>query len=74
MRAEKQLFCNKCGKKFIEENGLIREDYVMITKSWGYFSEKDGRRDTFCLCEKCYDEITSAFVLPVLQEELTEFV
>ena len=52
MRAEKQLFCNKCGKKFIEENGLIREDYVMITKSWGYFSEKDGRRDTFCLCEK----------------------
>lgn len=74
MRAEKQLFCNKCGKKFIEENGLIREDYVMITKSWGYFSEKDGRRDTFCLCEKCYDEITSTFVLPVLQEELTEFV
>ena len=74
MKTEKTLFCNKCGKRFLEENGLFREDYVKITKSWGYFSEKDGRRDTFCLCEKCYDEITSAFVLPVLQEELTEFV
>lgn len=56
------------------ENGLAREDYVMITKSWGYFSGKDGKKDTFCLCEACYDEITAGFVLPVSQEELTELV
>lgn len=69
-----QMFCNKCGKKLLEENGIFREDYVKITKSWGYFSNKDGRRDTFRLCECCYDEITAAFILPVEQEEQTEFV
>ncbi len=74
MKSEKQLFCNKCGRKILNIGGLEREDYVVVTKSWGYFSDKDGRRDTFCLCERCYDEITSAFVLPVSQEELTEFV
>lgn len=74
MKKEKQLFCNKCGKQILIENGLAREDYFMVTKSWGYFSGKDGRRDTFCLCEKCYDEMIGTFVLPVSQEELTEFV
>ena len=74
MKKEKQLFCNKCGKQILIGNGLAREDYVMVTKNWGYFSEKDGRRDTFCLCEKCYDVMIEAFVLPVSQEELTEFV
>lgn len=74
MNKEKKLFCNKCGKTILTKNGLAREDYVMITKSWGYFSEKDGRKDTFCLCESCYEEITAGFVLPVSQEERTELV
>lgn len=71
---ENKLFCNKCGKQILIENGLAREDYMIVTKSWGYFSDKDGRRDSFCLCESCYDEVTAAFVLPVSQEELTELV
>lgn len=74
MKQEKKLFCNKCGKQILTKNGIRREDYLMITKSWGYFSGKDGRRDSFCLCEACYDEITAGFVLPVSTEELTEFV
>ncbi len=74
MKKENKLFCNKCGKTILIERGLAREDYVMITKNWGYFSEKDGRKDTFCLCESCYEEITAGFVLPVSQEELTELV
>ena len=74
MKSEKQLFCNKCGKQILTERGLEREDYVKITKCWGYFSGKDGRRDTFFLCEPCYDQMTAAFVLPVLQEELTDLV
>lgn len=74
MKQNKNLFCNKCGKTIEIKNGLAREDYVMITKSWGYFSEKDGRRDTFCLCESCYGEITAGFVLPITQEEQTELV
>jgi hypothetical protein len=74
MKKEDTLFCNKCGKRILVENGLLKEDCVKITKSWGYFSDKDGRRDTFCLCESCYDEITAAFVLPVSQEEQTEYV
>jgi len=74
LEQKKHLFCNQCGKTIEITNGLAREDYVRITKSWGYFSEKDGRRDTFCLCESCYDEITSGFVLPITQEEQTELV
>ena len=74
LKKEKQLFCNKCGKQILIEHGIAREDYVTVTKSWGYFSGKDGSRETFCLCETCYDEMTAAFVLPVSQEELTELV
>lgn len=74
MKKDNKLYCNKCGKTILIEHGFEREDYVTITKSWGYFSEKDGRKDTFCLCESCYEEITSSFVLPVSQEELTELV
>ena len=29
----------------------------------GYFSEKDGRQDSFDLCEACYDKMTAAFAV-----------
>ena len=32
---------------------------------WGYFSNKDGERHSFDLCESCYDELLKTFLIPV---------
>jgi hypothetical protein len=50
------------------------EDVADIKKEWGYFSLKDGRRDSFTLCEACYDRIVGQFVIPVKEEEMTELL
>ena len=55
MNREKTLVCNGCGKLIKVENGLIREGVFRVNYDWGYFSEKDGERHIFCLCETCYD-------------------
>lgn len=65
--------CARCGKK-IQVNGLHREEYIEITKSWGYFSKKDGQRHHFILCESCYDEITASFVEKIEIEEEIELL
>lgn len=31
--------------------------FYLIQKQWGYFSQKDGETHTFCICERCYDEM-----------------
>ncbi len=40
--------------------GVFRVDY-----EWGYFSEKDGERHSFDLCEACYDKLLRSFQIPV---------
>lgn len=69
MNTEKILYCNKCGKKIKMEHGIVREGVITISHEWGYFSEKDGERHSFCLCEACYDKIRESFALPVQTEE-----
>ena len=69
MNREKTLVCNGCGKLIKVENGLIREGVFRVNYDWGYFSEKDGERHIFCLCETCYDRITRMFHVPVTVEE-----
>lgn len=56
--------CNQCGKKLIEKNGIIVEDYIQIQKKWGYFSKKDGVTQEFVLCETCSDMISDTFRIP----------
>ena len=65
MHKKMKISCNKCGKtvKFIE--GLLKEDFLEAVKDWGYFSKKDLQTHKFNLCEDCYDEIVSGFVIPV---------
>lgn len=53
------VICNGCGRRISPE----REDYFHGEKTWGYFSEKDGRQDSFDLCEACYDKLTAGFAL-----------
>lgn len=62
--------CNKCGKEIFTENGIIKEGAFFAETLWGYFSNKDGEKHSFDLCEKCYDELVDSFVIkPDVSEE-----
>lgn len=67
---EKQkVICNKCGRQLKSENGILHEDGLFVTKDWGFFSKKDLQVHKFVLCESCYDQMISEFVVPVVAED-----
>ena len=59
MKTVSRILCNGCGR----EIPLEHADYFHAEKTWGYFSEKDGRQDSFDLREACYDKMTEKFVI-----------
>ena len=69
-----KIICNKCGKEIAVNHGCPTEDVLSVDKRWGYFSKKDGREDTFDLCEKCYDEITEKFLYKINTKNYTELL
>lgn len=69
MQENRILRCNRCGRKIKTEQDMIREGVLQVEWNWGYFSEKDGERHSFCLCESCYDRTIKDFVIPVTVEE-----
>lgn len=71
-RILKEVICNKCGKKIKVENGIVKEGCFSANPSFGYFSEKDGTRHQFDLCEVCYDVLVRSFVIPVVETEENE--
>ena len=50
------------------------EDYIHVDKAWGYFSERDGEKIAFDLCENCTHELTKRFRLPVYQKKTREYL
>ena len=58
-----KIICDACGREIEKINDGIFADYYKIEKTWGYFSEKDGRQDSFDICEKCYDKMLKAIGL-----------
>ena len=42
-----EVTCNKCGKKLIVENEIIKEGNFTVEYKWNYFSNKDGREHFF---------------------------
>lgn len=68
----KQKKCNVCGRVLREEDGILKEDVLEVTKTWGYFSDKDMERHNFLVCECCYDQWISGFRIPPVTEECTE--
>lgn len=36
------LVCNSCGRQQRQEQGIPVEEFLDVTKTWGYFSRKDG--------------------------------
>ena len=56
-----EIICNCC-KKSID---TAKNDFIHIEKEWGYFSNKDGKKQEVDLCEKCWDKITEGFKISV---------
>ena len=69
-----QVVCNKCGKQMLVDRGIVKEGQFSIKYGWGYFSEKDGQVHQFDLCERCYDEYISSFLIPVEVEDRSELI
>lgn len=67
-------YCNKCGKEVLVEYDAAFHQSARIQVEWGYFTNKDGEKHTFCLCESCYDKMVSEFIIPITIENKTEFV
>ena len=59
-----KIICNKCGKEIPVINGQAEEGVFSVDYTWGYFSEKDGEKHSFDLCETCYDELLRSFMVP----------
>lgn len=59
-----KMICNQCGKEIPVMNGQPREGVFSADVTWGYFSEKDGERHSFELCEECYDALLKGFRIP----------
>ena len=64
-----KMICNQCGKEIPVMNGQPREGVFSADVTWGYFSEKDGERHSFELCEKCYDALLKGFRVPAEIED-----
>lgn len=65
----KKIICNKCGKEIPVVNGRAEEGVFSVDYTWGYFSEKDGEKHSFDLCEFCYNKMLVSFKIPVEIEE-----
>lgn len=70
----KMVVCNQCKKELKVKNGLLMEGCFHGKIAFGYFSNKDGIRHSFDLCEECYDKMTRGFAIPVEEEELSELL
>ncbi|MBO5509587.1 MAG: hypothetical protein J5962_03900 [Lachnospiraceae bacterium] len=68
------IVCNLCGKNIHVENGIPREDFLEVNKSWGYFSKKDGKTWKFVVCEECMDSFVKSFAVPYNEVDTTELV
>lgn len=66
--------CNCCGKEIKEEQGIQKEEALILVKDWGYFSGKDMERHHLVICEACYDKWISGFKIPPRVEERTEIL
>ncbi|MCI8507959.1 MAG: hypothetical protein HFJ06_05280 [Lachnospiraceae bacterium] len=69
-----KIFCNACGKELKVDNGIPKEDFIRICKSWGYFSKKDGITQEFTICEECVEKLEGEFILPFKQYETIEML
>ena len=68
------VICNKCGKQLLEENGVMKEDFLCVKKEWGYFSRMDGKIWEFNICEDCMYELEKELKIPIRKRDKTELL
>lgn len=68
------IICNKCKKEIKVDNGIVKEGCFCGDSQFGYFSNKDGMKYLFDLCEECYDKMITGFAIPAETEEVTEML
>jgi len=66
------VICNKCKKALKVEDDIIKDGIFEAEYRFGYFSRKDGEIHSFDLCEDCYDQIATGFLIPPEVAEVTE--
>lgn len=71
---EIELKCNRCGREIPVRGDIPQEDVFCVEKTWGYFSEKDGTKHRWDVCEKCYRDIIKGFVIPIEETDCTELL
>ena len=69
-----KVICNRCGREMKVVGGILQEGVFEASVLWGYFSDRDGERHSFALCEACYEKIIHTFQIPVQIEEQTELI
>ena len=74
MKTEEKIVCNCCRKVIQDQNFPVRTEYLHVEKESGYFSNKDGEKQEFDLCEACYDAWIRNFQIPVTSQEITELL
>ncbi len=76
MEKREKIYCNCCGALISnEKQGQVpKADWLEVTKSWGYFSNRDGKRHHFHICESCYDKWIEKFFIPAEETEETELL
>lgn len=60
-----KVICNNCAKELKVENGYLKEGCFSADYVFDYFSEQDGTRHCFDLCEECYNNWTAGMAVPV---------
>lgn len=61
MKRENNIFCNCCGREMKKAGDMFLEDFLHISKDWGYFSEKDGCTQEADICEQCLSDWMKTF-------------
>lgn len=68
--ALRRVVCNCCGHSVQCAGGILKEEFFSARVSWGYFSDRDGQKDAWDLCQNCYDRLTESFqIAPEISEE-----
>ncbi|MCL2187723.1 MAG: hypothetical protein FWC16_01665 [Defluviitaleaceae bacterium] len=56
--------CNACGREVGRNACGYMQDYVSLSKEWGYHSPFDGEAHSIDLCVDCYQSWINAFEIP----------
>jgi hypothetical protein len=56
--------CNQCGRALRKDEAGYFEDYLSVSKKWGYHSPMDGDLHEIDLCIDCYTKWVQGFQIP----------